>query len=96
MTLYGWIIFCLSIHPPIDIWISFLAIRKALTIFLLSIMVYYKILSIVPHATHSMFIHSIYNSLHLLIPNSQSIPSPCTLLKTTDLVSISESVSAQQ
>ena len=96
VTLYGWIIFCLSIHPPIDIWISFLAIRKALTIFLLSIMVYYKILSIVPHATHSMFIHSIYNSLHLLIPNSQSIPSPCTLLKTTDLVSISESVSAQQ
>ena len=43
----------------------------------------------------SVFIHSIYNSLHLLIPNSLSIPLPA-LLKTTDLVSISESVSAQQ
>ena len=36
-------------------------------------MIYLRILS-------TLFIHSIYNHLHLLIPNSQSIPPP-TLIK---------------
>ena len=40
-----------------------------------SIMVYYRILNRVPCATHwGLVIYSIYNSLHLLITNSQSIP----------------------
>ena len=43
-------------------------------------MVYYRILNIVPYALQSdlLFTHSVYNSLHLLIPNFQSIPSPPT------------------
>ena len=36
-------------------------------------MIYLRILS-------TLFIHSIYNHFHLLIPNSQSIPPP-TLIK---------------
>ena len=52
----------------------------------LSIMVYYRtILNIVPSKT-LLFIHSIYNSLYLQIPNFQSIPSiPTSLLATTSL-----------
>ena len=40
-----------------------------------SIMVYYRILNIVPVLySENLFIHSVYSSLHQLIPNSQSIP----------------------
>ena len=40
-----------------------------------------------------LFIHSIYNSLHLLIPNPQSIPSPTpTSLLATSLSSMSVSL----
>ena len=54
-----------------------------------SMMVYHRIWNIAPCALHSrtlLFIHSIDNSLHLLIPNSQSLtpyPSP---LATTSLL----------
>ena len=42
-----------------------------------SIMVYYRILNIVLCAIQlTLFIQSIYSTLHLLIQNSQSIPSP--------------------
>ena len=43
-----------------------------------SIMVYHRILPIVPCASCStlLFAHPMYNSLHLLIPNSQSLPPP--------------------
>ena len=40
-----------------------------------SIMFYHRILNIVPSRT-LLFIHSLYNSSHLLIPNCQSIPPP--------------------
>lgn len=41
-----------------------------------SIMVDHRILNIVPYATSGtlFFIHSMYNSLHLLTPNFQSFP----------------------
>ena len=43
---------------------------------ILSIMVYYRVLNIVPCAIRYdlVFIHSMCNSLHLLIPNSHSNP----------------------
>ena len=41
---------------------------------LFSIMANHRILNIVPCAIQ--FIHSIYNSLHLLVPNSQFVASP--------------------
>ena len=43
-----------------------------------SIMVYHRILSIVPLLCSMalLFIHSVYNSMHLLIPHSQSFPPP--------------------
>ena len=42
-----------------------------------SIMVYHRMLNIVPCAyTRILFIHSIYTRLHLPIPNSQSHPLP--------------------
>ena len=57
-----------------------------------SIMFHQRILNIVPWT--SLFIHCIYNSLHLLIPNSQSIP-PLSLLSslaTRSLFSMSMSL----
>ena len=57
-----------------------------------SIMFYHRILNIVPWT--SLFIHCIYYSLHLLIPNSQSIP-PLSLLSslaTRSLFSMSMSL----
>ena len=55
-----------------------------------SIMVYHRILNIVRTL---LFIHSTYNSLHLLIPNSQSIPPPpLSPLATTSLFSMSVSL----
>ena len=40
--------------------------------------------------SRTLFIHPVYNSLHLLIPNSQSIPpSPLPVLATTSLFSMS-------
>ena len=42
--------------------------------FFLSIMVYHRILNIVPVLYHRC-LSILYNSLHLLIPNSQSSPS---------------------
>ena len=55
-------------------------------------MVYHKILNIVPCAISRtlLFIHSIYNSLHLLIPNSQSFPS--SILGNHSLFSVSVSL----
>ena len=41
-----------------------------------SLMVCHRIFSIVPCAISKTFIHSVYNSLHLLIPNSHSVPPP--------------------
>ena len=41
-----------------------------------SIMVYHKTLNIVLYSRTLLFIHFLYNSLHLLIPNSQSFPPP--------------------
>ena len=60
-----------------------------------SIMVYPRILNIVPCATSRtlLFIHSMCNSLHLLTPNSQSIPPPHpSPLATTSLFSMSVSL----
>ena len=57
-----------------------------------SIMVYHRILNTVLYAISRtlLFIHSIYNSLHLLTPNSYSIPPPThTPLATTSLFSMS-------
>ena len=39
-----------------------------------SIIVYHRTLIIVPRDIYLSFIHSIHNSIHLIIPNSQSIP----------------------
>ena len=41
-----------------------------------SIMVFCRILNIVPCAVQEDLVHSLYNSLHLLTLNSQSIPPP--------------------
>ena len=45
-------------------------------------MIYYRILNIVPvlYSRILLFTHPICNSLHLLTPNSYSIPSPPLLL----------------
>ena len=40
------------------------------------VMAYDRILNRVPHAPQEDLIYSIYSSSHLLIPNSQSLPSP--------------------
>ena len=66
-----------------------------------SIMVYHKILNIFHCAVYTrtwLFIHSIYNSLHLLVPSSQSSPSlPTTsLLTTTSLFCMSVSLFCRQ
>ena len=46
-----------------------------------SIMGYHRILNTFPvlYNRTFLFIHSIYNSLHLLTPNSRSIPPPLPL-----------------
>ena len=58
-----------------------------------SMMVYHGILNIwfpVLYSRNFLFIHPIYNSLHLLTPNSQFIPSiPLSLLATTSVFSMS-------
>ena len=45
-------------------------------------MVYHRILNILPslHSRTLLFIYSIYNRLHLLIPTSHSIPPLASLL----------------
>jgi len=44
---------------------------------LLSMMVYFRILDIVPCAVQDVLVvHFIYSSVYLLIPNSQVIPHP--------------------
>lgn len=49
-----------------------------------SIMAYRRTLNIIPCALHrTLFAHSVYTSLHLLIPNSQSIPPPLLLATIT-------------
>ena len=55
---------------------------------------YHRILNMVPFATQwgeHLFIHSIYNSIHLLIPNCKSVtsPSPPSPLATTRLLFMS-------
>ena len=39
-----------------------------------SIMVYHRLLSIVPVWSRALFIHPVYHSLHLLIPHSHCLP----------------------
>ena len=63
-----------------------------------SVMVYHKILNIVPCTIYIwalLFIHSIYNSLHLLTPTSQSTPLPpfLPLGKHKSVLYVCESVS---
>ena len=60
-----------------------------------SIMVYHKILNIVPCAIQQDLIYTIYliyTSWHLLIPNSQPFPPFPTALATTSLFSMSMSL----
>ena len=60
-------------------------------------MAYYRILDIVPCAVYSMTllcIHSTFNSLHLLIPHSQSIPPLCLPLgNLKSVLYVDESIS---
>ena len=58
-------------------WFSYTYICTLFFIFF-SIIVYHRILNIVPCAACRilLFLHPMYNSLHLLIPNSQSNPPP--------------------
>ena len=47
-----------------------------------SIVAYHRILNVVPCAIQwgwHLFIHSLYNSIHLLIPNSKSVALPYPL-----------------
>ena len=55
-----------------------------------SIMVYHRILNIVPvlYSGALLFIHPIYNSLHLLISDSHATPPSPLALETTSLFSI--------
>ena len=61
-----------------------------------SIMVYHRKLNIVSCAFYSrtlLSVHSLYNSSHMLPPNSQSVPSPIPPpLATTSLFSMSVSL----
>ena len=53
-------------------------------------MVYYRMLNIVPWAAQEdLFTHSLCDSLHLLIPNSQCIPPSPFPLAITGLFSTS-------
>ena len=54
-------------------------------------MVYHRILNTVLYTRTLLFIHPIYNSFHLLIPNPHSIAPPS--LATVSLFSLSVSVS---
>ena len=59
------------------------------------VMVYHRVLNIIACVTQQilLFIHPTYNSLHLLIPNSQSFPPPPTFpLTVTSLFSMSVSL----
>ena len=62
-----------------------------------SVMVHHRILNIVPCAISRtlLFIHSLCNSLHLLIPNSQStpLPPPLPLGNHKSVLYVCESVS---
>ena len=72
---------------------SFIHIYTSFLIFF-SIMVYHRILSRVPvlYSKALLFIHPIYNSLHLLTPNSQSTPPhPPSSLASTSRFSMSVS-----
>ena len=67
--------------------VSFWHIAKQLRYILLRVLFHYglsKILNIVPCAIRRtlLFIHSIYNSLYLLIPDSHTLP-PCPLATTS-------------
>ena len=59
-------------------------------------MLYHRILNIVPmrYSRTLLFIHPVYNSLHLLISNSQSVPSlPYTSGNHKSVLYVCESVS---
>ena len=58
-------------------------------------MVYHRILNVVPmlDSRTLLFIHPIYNSLHLLIPNSHSILSSPALWQTQSVPCVCKSVS---
>ena len=55
----------------------------------ISIMVYHRILNIVPCTIELWLIHSVYNSLHLLFPTSQFCPPRTSPPATTTLFSMS-------
>ena len=61
-------------------------------------MVYYRILNIVPCAIYRilLLIHSVHKSLHLLIPNCQSIPPPLPIGNHKFVLYIYESVGGER
>ena len=85
------------ISAALQIWLIYIYIYIYIYIFFfifLSILVYYKIFNKLPvwFSRTLLFIHIISNSLHLLIPNSQSIPTPPPAMATTSLFSRSVSL----
>ena len=69
-------LFCVNLCCTVN-WFSYTHIYSFL---FFSWMPYYGILNIVPCTVQQDdAVYSLYNSLHLLIPNSQSIPSPFSL-----------------
>ena len=64
--------------------------RYILFLTLSSIIFHHKWLDIVPWAVQQDLIHSRYNSLHLLIPNSQSIPLLPVPLATKSVLQVHE------
>ena len=76
-------------------WLSYTHIYILLNI-LFSIMLYPRILEFtVLYSRTLLFIHSLYNGLHLLIPNSQSMPLPplLSLGNHKSLLCVNESIS---
>jgi len=82
----------------IYIYIYIYIYTHTLSFIFLSLMVYHRIFSIVSCAISKTFIHSVYNSLHLLIPNSHSIPppSPIALGNHRSVFYVYDSISASQ
>ena len=78
------------ISAALQIWLRYMYIFFYISFHL----VYYKIFNKLPvwFSRTLLFIHLISNSLHLLIPNSQSIPTPPPAMATTSLFSRSVSL----
>ena len=79
-------------------WLSYSHIYIIFILF--SIVVYYRVFNVAPCPIYSrtlLLIHPICNSLYLLIPNSQPIlPHPRSLLVTTNLFSVCDSISISE